>query len=100
MLLLPARKELRHDATAQQLADAANCAVPRADAAAVEARQAAVSCDEALAHPKADEEKKFLDSMRGWLMTVAALLANMSFTAIIKPPSWVPMDFGINRLFN
>ncbi|XP_044958424.1 uncharacterized protein LOC123409630 [Hordeum vulgare subsp. vulgare] len=65
---------------------AADLAVPLADAAALKAREAASVCDLALADPRADAEKEFVDKMRGWLMTVAALFVGIAFQALLHPP--------------
>jgi hypothetical protein len=58
-------------------------AVPLADAAALEAREAAASCDAALNPVDADED--FVHKMRGWLMTVATPLLG-------KPLSMGPLS--------
>ncbi|GJN04009.1 hypothetical protein PR202_ga21515 [Eleusine coracana subsp. coracana] len=36
------------------------------------------------------EAKKYLNDMRGWLMTVATLFVGISFQALSQKPSWMP----------
>nr|CAB3460355.1 unnamed protein product [Digitaria exilis] len=36
-----------------------------------------------------DADEKYLDKMRGWLMTVATLVVGITFQAAIQPPDWV-----------
>jgi hypothetical protein len=73
--------------------------VPRADAAALEAREAAASCDAALSDPVADANKDFLDKTRGWLMTVSALFVGMAFQAIVHPPDGMSFDHCTFNVF-
>jgi hypothetical protein len=62
--------------------------VPLADAAALDAREAAASCDAALLSPL-DADEEFLHKMRGWLMTVATLFVGIAYQAVIQPPAWM-----------
>lgn len=48
-----------------------------------------------VAAEKADDDKDYLDKMRGWLMTVAALFVNMAFTAMLHPPDWLKKDWYV-----
>jgi hypothetical protein len=59
-------------------------AVPLADAAALEAREAAASCDAALACSAAADPDA--ENMRGWLMMVATLFVGIAFQAVLQPP--------------
>ncbi|RLN29253.1 uncharacterized protein C2845_PM05G13540 [Panicum miliaceum] len=36
------------------------------------------------------DDRAYLDSMRGWLMTVATLFVTMAFQGAVHPPSWMP----------
>jgi hypothetical protein len=67
-------------------------AVPRADAAASEAREAAAGCDAALADPVTDADNEVLNKMRGWLMAVATLFVGMTFEAVLHPPDGMTFD--------
>ncbi|RCV15964.1 hypothetical protein SETIT_3G099000v2 [Setaria italica] len=49
-----------------------------------------VAADEPEPRPDADD-KEYLDQMRGWLMTVAALFVGNAFQAAIQPPQWVQL---------
>jgi hypothetical protein len=76
-------------------AAAANRSVSRSDAAAaaaLAARKAVACCDAARADAAGDDDQKFLDNMRGWLVIVAALLVNMTFQAVMHPPGWMPLE--------
>jgi hypothetical protein len=67
-------------------------AVPLADAAALDAREAAASCDAALLSPL-DADEEFIHKMRGWLMTVATLFVGIAYQAVIQPPAWMTTCF-------
>lgn len=41
------------------------------------------------AEQDSDEDKEYLDKMRGWLMAVATLFVNMAFQALLHPPDWL-----------
>lgn len=48
------------------------------------------------------DDMEFLDKMRGWLMTVAALFINMAFMAVLHPPEclnteWYRVGFRSNK---
>lgn len=40
-----------------------------------------------------DDDKDFMEKMRGWLMTVAALFVNMAFAAVLHPPEWMKLEW-------
>jgi hypothetical protein len=54
--------------------------VPLADAAALDAREAAACCDAALAISQADAITR---NMRGWLMTVTTLFFGIAFQLVV-----------------
>lgn len=36
-----------------------------------------------------DDDKKYLDKMQGWLMTVATIFISTAFQAMLQPPDWL-----------
>ncbi|RLM99847.1 uncharacterized protein C2845_PM06G05900 [Panicum miliaceum] len=40
-----------------------------------------------------DADKEYLDKMRGWLTTVAALFVTISSQAMLHPPDWLKMEW-------
>jgi hypothetical protein len=63
-------------------------------AAALAALEANACCDSAAhAYAADDDDQKFLDTMRGWLMTVATLLVIMTFQAFMHLPGRMSLEF-------
>lgn len=56
--------------------------------------QGAAAAAAAAVAQKQDEDRKYLDQMRGWLITVATLFTGIAFQAAIQPPAWIPKDWG------
>ncbi|XBI50541.1 hypothetical protein VPH35_113927 [Triticum aestivum] len=42
---------------------------------------------------QAEDDKEYLDKMRGWLMTVATLFVGFAFQTGMHPPNWIPKDY-------
>ncbi|OEL38497.1 hypothetical protein BAE44_0000484, partial [Dichanthelium oligosanthes] len=49
--------------------------------------------------PEHDDDKEYLDNMRGWLMTVATLFVTMTFQAVLQPPDWFNTEWYTAALF-
>jgi hypothetical protein len=63
-------------------------------AAALAALEADACCDSvARAYAADDDDQNFLDTMRGWLMTVGILLVIMTFQAFMHLPGRMSLEF-------
>jgi hypothetical protein len=73
-------------------------AVPLANAAAKEAREAAASCDAALTDSAGEAD---MSNMRGWLMMVATLFVGIAFQSILqRPPVISSQDCSLKAVSN